>query len=445
MSDENYLGKNVLVIGLGISGRAAVHFLQTFGANVIGVDQNAEQLQNHPEILLLKDKGLIVRSDGEKLDLNVFNLIVVSPGISTHHPLIQKAYENKQEVIGEIELGCRAAKQSQMIAITGTNGKTTVTLLITHILQESGFKARALGNVGVPLTREILTLDSQEIGVLELSSYQLDTMVQAVLDEAIILNVTPDHLERYGTMEKYAQSKFRIGKCLKESGKIFINYSTAEEYKNLLNFPYFTYGYLPQCDIYTDQKDVYARGKFAFKLPPEWQNKKSHDLENVLAAYAICSHRGITPEQFLQALETFIKPPHRIEFVLEKNGVRYYDDSKGTNIDAVIRAVESLDSSIILIAGGVDKGASYQGWIHIFKNHVKEIYAIGQAARKIQAELSQVVPVYIKEGLDHAVQAASLNAEKGDIVLLSPGCASFDMFKDYVHRGQEFQRLVKLL
>ncbi|WP_075883214.1 UDP-N-acetylmuramoyl-L-alanine--D-glutamate ligase [Candidatus Protochlamydia sp. W-9] len=444
MPIENYFGKKALIIGLGVSGRAAASFLQTSGVKVLGVDRNYLQLENQPEILELKAKGLIIQADCETMDLKTFDLIVVSPGIPSNHPLIKKAYEHKKEVIGEIELGCRASCHS-IIGVTGTNGKTTVTLLITHILNANGLKAKALGNVGAPLTREILTLDFQEIAVLELSSYQLDTFQQQVLDEAVVLNITPDHLERYETMENYAKSKFQIGKCLKKSGKLFVENKAAVEYQHLLNFPHSTYGYLPSCHTYTDLRSVFSEGMQQFELPLEWQGKENHDLENLLAAYAICARRGIKPQQFLQALKTFQKPSHRVEFVLEKNGIHFYDDSKGTNIDAVMRAVQSINRPVFLIAGGVDKGASYVAWLNVFKGHVKKVYAIGQAANKIQKELSLHIKVQIEANLDDAVKQAYQDAKEGDVVLLSPGCASFDMFKDYIHRGEEFKRLVKLL
>ncbi|CUI16245.1 UDP-N-acetylmuramoylalanine--D-glutamate ligase [Candidatus Protochlamydia naegleriophila] len=440
-----YQGKRVLVIGLGLSGRSAANFLLKLGAEVHGVDRNATMLETHPDLLAIKQEGLKIKLDHEMNDLAGFDLVVLSPGISTSHPLAVKALQMGIELIGEIELGCRAAHHS-MIGITGTNGKTTVTLLITHVLNQSGLLAKALGNVGVPFTQEILTLKPEEIAVLELSSYQLETLQQKILDEALILNVTPDHLDRYGTMQKYAEAKFGIERSMKNGGSLFVERETKEAYGHLLEGQLVSsYGYTADCTVYTDLECVFLNGQAMFTLPPALRGKQSHDVENLLAAYAVCSRRGISAQQFLQAYATFKKPSHRIEFVLERDGVRYYDDSKGTNIDAVMRAVQSLDGMIILIAGGVDKGASYTPWIQLFKDRVKLICAIGQAADKIKGQLSHQIPVHISTTLDLAIQHAAGLAKKGEIVLLSPGCASFDMFRDYVHRGEEFQRLVRQL
>src|SRR4029077_14479995 len=202
------------------------------------------------------------------------------------------------------------------------------------------------------------------------------------------------------------------------------------------------YGYDKAAFISTDLSSVFSEGKKLFELPPALKNKKSHDLENLLAAFALCSDRGVLGETFLDAWLSFKKPPHRIEFVTEFQGVSYYDDSKGTNIDAVKRAVQSLEGPIILIAGGVDKCAPYTPWLEEFKNKVKLICAIGQAAAKIYEQLASHIPVMIFHSLDEAVHQATRFAQEGDNVLLSPGCSSFDMFKDYVHRGKEFQRIV---
>lgn len=445
MALTTYQGKKVLVIGLGLSGRSAAAFLLTLGAEVHGVDRNAALLETHPDLLVIKQKGLTVKLDLEVNDLTGFDLVVLSPGIPISHPLAEKALQMGIELVGEIELGCRAAKHS-MIGVTGTNGKTTVTLLITHVLNKNGFQAKALGNVGVPFTQEILTLKPQEIAVLELSSYQLETLQQKILDEALILNVTPDHLDRYETMENYAEAKFKIERSVKKDGVLFVEQQTGIAYGSLLKERQASfYGYTANCAIYTDLESVFHHGEVVFALPSTLKGKRSHDVENLLAAYAVCSRRGISGPQFLQAYATFKKPSHRIEFVLEREGVRYYDDSKGTNIDAVMRAVQSLDGMIILIAGGVDKGASYTPWIQSFKGRVKLICAIGQAADKIKGQLSHQIPVHLSASLDLAIQHAAGLAKKGEIVLLSPGCASFDMFRDYVHRGEEFQRLVRQL
>lgn len=428
-------GKKVLVIGLGISGSAAAHFLVDQGAHVHGVDRN-----------VINDiKGITIALDSSPCDVAGFDLVVVSPGIPRIHPLYQAAIGSGVETIGEIELGCRFINQP-MIGITGTNGKTTVTLLITHVLNKSRFKAKALGNVGLPLTKEIAHVSKDDILVVELSSYQLETLSCQVLDAAVILNITPDHLDRYPDMEAYAKAKFHIASCLKPGAPVYVEAAAMKNYGSLFHGTSGkTYGYSSNDDIFTDLRGLFVNGEIELTLPKAFHGEKSHDIENMMAAYAICRQIGVMPEQFFEALESFKKPSHRIEFILRNNGISYYDDSKGTNIDAVIRAVEQMDGPVVLIAGGVDKGSAYTPWIEAFNGKVKRICAIGQAAKKIEKDLSHAVSVKIYDSLEGAVRAASDLAEDGDSVLLSPGCSSFDMFRDYAHRGEEFQRLVNHL
>lgn len=442
MRELAFAGKRVVVIGMGMSGRSAAEFLIAHGALVHGVDRDPHLLSTHPEIHTLQQRGLTIQFEKDCQDLTLFDLVVLSPGVPLQHPLVQLAQRLALPIIGEIELGCQFA-QNPMIGITGTNGKTTVTLLITHVLKHCGQLAHALGNVEIPFTRELLNLPPSDSIILELSSYQLETLHQPCLESALLLNITPDHLERHGTMEAYAQAKCRIERCLKAQGHLYMEEKAWQQYGSLCRekIPRL-YGYHPTSFIYTDLQAVFCQGNKVFELPLVLRNKKTHDLENLLAAYAICANRGISAAHFLEAWQSFKKPLHRIEFVTAYQGITYYDDSKGTNVDAVSRAVQLLEGPIILIAGGVDKGSTYAPWLEEFKNKVKSICAIGQAAAKIQTQLAGHFPVIIFSSLEEAVHYAAQEAEQGDKVLLSPGCASFDMFKDYAHRGREFQRIV---
>lgn len=439
-----YKNKHILIIGLGLSGRSAAHFLLLKQALVLGVDRDPNNLQNHRDVQTLKKAGMKVQLDRDQVDFNKIDLVVLSPGVPQNHPLVENALQAGIDVIGEIELGCRNLK-NPLLGITGTNGKTTVVLLVTHILNHCGYPARALGNVGQPFTQEITQLKPHEIVVLELSSFQLETMQQKVLEGALLLNITPDHLDRYANMQDYAAAKFRIQACLKEGRSLVIENRTFLNYPNHLFGSVQTYGYTPDSVIYSDLKSVYLQGEKMFELPEELRGHFSHDLENLMGAFALCADRGVNGCQFIDAYQTFRKPAHRIEFVLEHHGVRYYDDSKGTNIDAVIRAVQSLKGPIILIAGGVDKKSPYTPWLNEFQGKVKKIFAIGEAAGKIKQELESQIPVEIIKDLEQAVLRAAKMANHGDFVLLSPGCASFDMFKDYSHRGAVFQQAVRSL
>lgn len=443
MQKFEFAGKKVLVLGMGLSGRSASEFLLAHHASVHGVDRDSNHLENHPEIQSLKLAGLTVCVEKDFLNMSHYDLLVLSPGVPLTHPLVQSAEQAHVPIMGEIELGCQIAKNS-MLGITGTNGKTTVTLLVTHVLSQCGVPAKALGNLGDPFTRELLHTDPDCTIVLELSSYQIETLYHSCLEAGLILNITPDHLDRYQTMEPYAKAKCEMVRALKPGAPLYMEETAWKQYGYLLkNQQPRLYGYAKTCFIYTDLISVFRDGKQSFELPTSLKNKKSHDLENLLAAYTLCADRGVTGEAFLEAWKSFKKPPHRIEFVIESEGVRYYDDSKGTNIDAVIRAVQTIDGPIILIAGGVDKGSSYVPWLEVFRNKVKLICAIGQAAGKLHEQLAAQHPVMIFQSLDDAVDQAVRFAQKGDNVLLSPGCSSFDMFKDYAHRGNEFQRRVR--
>lgn len=443
IKDKNiYSEKKVWVIGLGISGCSAAHFLIQAGALVTAFDDKAHIVCNRPEVQDLMKQGMVLKQsvdDSQKPDL-----VVISPGVPPANSFIQMAKSYGVEVIGEIELACRNLP-CPMVGITGTNGKTTTTLLTTHILKQNGFDARALGNSGVSLTSLLVEENAdlrKTILVTELSSYQIETLKAVCLDAAVILNITPDHLDRYESMEQYAKAKLRLQTCLKAEKPFYVEQKCASIY--FVNDAY-TYGYSPNCYIYTDLKNVFVHGDFAFTLPENLQNKESHEIENLLASYALCQNFGVTGEQFLSAYKTFQKPPHRIEWVRNHQGVTYINDSKGTNLDAVIRAVESIEGDVILIAGGVDKGAAYTPWINAFSGKVRCICAIGEARDKIKADLESAIPVINYINLAEAVFAASKEAKLGDTVLLSPGCSSYDMFKDYAHRGEEFKRLVQAI
>lgn len=445
---HDLINKKVLVIGLGISGRSAARFLLNRGAKVTAIDKNLELINTHAEVIELVQDGMSALHESEPCDIHHYNLVVVSPGVPPSNVHYSAAKKAGIEIIGEIELACRYIKQP-VLAITGTNGKTTTTLLVAHVLNECGKPARALGNVGVPLTKE-LDNDSFDIEnniiVLELSSFQIDTLNSKVVDVGVILNITPDHLDRYRTIDEYATSKLSLRNCLKPKGQFYIYEKIYHDFKHLLsNYQSNTYGYSSSNILYTDKENVYFEKNIEYILPVNFRGLESHDVENMMAAYAICKSMGVTAQEFLKAYSTFKKPSHRLEFVRSFKDIAYYDDSKGTNLDAVIRAVNTLKHEIILIAGGVDKGAAYTPWISAFAGKVKCIFAIGQASKKMKDDLSSSLLVEERPSLEEAVKDATAFAKPGQIVLLSPGCSSFDMFRDYAHRGEEFKRIVNAL
>jgi UDP-N-acetylmuramoylalanine--D-glutamate ligase len=447
-----YQNRKVFIIGLGISGQTAAQFLLEQGAKVSASDKNRALFTSEPVGRLIQ-QGMILFSENEDFEINTYDFFVVSPGVPTSNPIYKKALELKKEVIGEVELACRSIKQF-FLAITGSNGKTTTTLLVEHVLRKSNLNAKALGNIGVPLTQALLrsvpgdslVSDSTDIIIAELSSWQLETLESKIIDAAAILNITPNHLDRHHTMEAYAKAKIKIKNCLKNGKKLVMGVESYREFRPLVqNYPTITFGYTSDCDIFCDTKQVFIKDNVEFILPIAYRGIKSHDVENMMAAFALCKEVGISSDKFIEAFGSFKKPPHRIEFVRLLKGVSYYNDSKATNLDAVMKGVQSLKGTTILIAGGVHKGASYHPWICSFNDKVKVICAIGEASQQIKDEVGKNILVEIFSDLKEAVLYASKYATPGENVLLSPGCASYDMFKDYQHRGEEFKHLINSL
>ncbi|MBS0625747.1 MAG: UDP-N-acetylmuramoyl-L-alanine--D-glutamate ligase [Verrucomicrobia bacterium] len=414
-----------LVIGLGISGKASAAFLLKSGRKVIGADKKAESLKSEP---LVKEGLELIIDQGPfpKVDR-----VILSPGVSPEHPWVKEAKRLGIEVVGEIELALRHLK-NRCVGVTGTNGKTTTVLLIAHILNSAKIPALALGNVGDSLSGYLLEPNRGEVLVLELSSFQLETMESKCLEAAALLNITPDHLDRYASMKEYADAKFRIGKCVKAGGKFWVSKAVKEIYGG-------------EGEVFDPSAEYapWSDEKIAAISMLRYIQLGVPEKQNVQAAYQICKGLGVSDLEFRRGLETFRKPAHRIEWVDEKNGVTFYNDSKATNIDSVMHAVSLFEGPLILLAGGYDKGASYKPWIDCFQSKVKMIIAFGGAASKIEAELKDAFRLTRVGTLDEAVRLAAIRAEKGDSILLSPGCSSYDQFRNYEHRGDEFKRLVK--
>lgn len=437
------MNKITIVLGLGISGMAAAEFLLQDQVPVVGIDSN-RALLNSAEICRLQAQGLAVRHDSVPIAWEQVGRLIVSPGISPQHPIYARASKEHIPIVGEAELALPRLN-AVLVAVTGTNGKTTVVQMVEHILNAAGIKAKALGNIGIPLCGYLLNPGDEDVLIVELSSFQLETMRTPVFDAAVLLNVTPDHLDRYPDMRAYAEAKFQLQHLMKEGSIFWVQTRTAREYCDLLQTKqYRTFGLEEGSDLWSDRQILKLREKVECFLPLDYREKGMHDCENLLAAWGLCQRFSVSSSAFCEALTTFRKPPHRIEFVRAIDGVSYFDDSKGTNIDAVVQAVNAMRGPVILIAGGVDKGASYLLWKERFASKVKQIIAIGQAAPKIYAELHPYFNVKFADTLDAAVKLAARDAERGDCVLLSPGCSSFDMFRDYAHRGEEFQRCVSV-
>jgi UDP-N-acetylmuramoylalanine--D-glutamate ligase len=409
----------VVVLGLGVSGRSTIRFLLTQGRKIVGVD---DSLSIDKELQEFVDRGVEFSDSTLPQLLDDVEFLVKSPGVPETHGLVIKAKGSSIPVIGDIELVTGMLGNLPCIGVTGTNGKTTVSLLIEHILQCSGKNVKVCGNVGVPITDVVMGSTCDGL-VIELSSYQLETLKTPFLDVAVILNITPDHLDRYASFEKYRQAKLKIFSLLNSDGVAIAHDSVSVDNGDRLAH-YGSHETLPAAVL-----DV-------FRL---------HDLDNIEAAFMVCRKLGLSDDQLLDGLFSFKKPPHRIEFVSSVRGVSYYNDSKGTNVDAVKKAVDVMDGNVVLIAGGVDKGSSYASWKDCFSGKVKMICAIGEAASKLEKQLGSELTIRTFGELDQAIAHAVEVSAPGDNILLSPGCASFDMFRNYQHRGDEFKRIVRLI
>jgi len=396
-----------LVLGLGLSGKASARFLVKQGEEVTVYDDDQKTYSQVPGVHYLEQ--------GKPFDWTSCEQVIVSPGVPPSHPLYQGALERKIEVIGEVELALRYLTHRHLVGITGTNGKTTVTLLVAHLLEEAGKKARAVGNVGTPLIDEVYHPDQEAILSLELSSFQLERVHTKSLLGSTILNVTPDHIDRYPDMQAYAKAKGQIATIMQKGAPLLLNPSIKS-------------------------------------LTPELFEKEhrllpttSREDENIAAAVALAKVFGLTDSQIEKGLSTFKKPPHRIELIRNLKGVNYYNDSKSTNLDSTIHALLTLGNNILLIAGGVDKGFSFAPWADYFPNRVKGLFLIGQAAHRIESELKESVQVFQCGTLKEALLLSTTLATPGDNILLSPGCSSFDQFKNYADRGDTFRQWVEEL
>ena len=403
-----------LILGFGISGRAVASFFER---------RNIEYCVYEDQNIDLYKEGYL----GKLINLDEvkeydFDTLIPSPGIHPNHQIYQFAIRNNWEILGEIELALRFL-DTNIIGITGTNGKTTVTKFIKEGLELLGVKSAACGNYGEPLISFVDKKELPEVLCVEMSSYQLETTWLKKVDYAVILNITQDHLDRYENMRSYADAKYRLIDLVKDTGKCFIQKKAIENFMpNQQKFFIF--------DSSTFQKN-------------ELKKFSDREKENWIAGYLILQQYGMTQDQFLKHISVFKKPEHRIELVDEVEGISYYDDSKGTNIDAVLFAVENFNMPIILLCGGKDKQSDYSPWVEGLKDKVKKIITFGSAKEIIYQTLKDHFYIEKVITIQEAVENARRSGNKGDVVLLSPGCSSFDQFKDYKHRAQVFRQTIQ--
>jgi UDP-N-acetylmuramoylalanine--D-glutamate ligase len=443
-------GKKVLVVGLGKSGLAAALFLRRKGAQVTVSDvRSAESLAN--EIPALLEQGIMVEAGGHGLlTFRRQDLIVVSPGVPLDTPELVQAKSFGLPVIGELELAARFLK-GKILAITGSNGKTTTTTLAGAILAEAGIPVLVGGNIGVPVVDLIEQSTDETWSVLEVSSFQLESTETFHPAVAVILNITPDHLDRHGSFENYASAKERIFAQQDKDDALVLNADNARTAQAVgrSNAGVFWFSIEHSVDRGAWVQDgwvVYRSGAEAAieKVLPlnKIPLKGEHNVENVVAAVSATRQAGASAEAIGRAIEKFQAVEHRLEFVASVNGVDFYNDSKATNVDATAKAVAAFPSGIHLILGGKDKGSDYTTLSELLRERVRAVYTIGSAAAKIESQLRGVVSLHSCGTLEKAVNAAATAARPGEVVLLAPACSSFDQFENYEHRGRVFKELV---
>ena len=445
-------GKKVLVFGSGKSGIAAVKLLYHQKADIVLFDGNIELDVSRVKEALGEIAGNIRIKLGnlEKEELETLDLAVLSPGVPVDLPIVEAMKNAGVKIWGEIELAYRCGR-GNVLAITGTNGKTTTTSLLGEIMGAAYEDVRVVGNIGIPYTEMVEGSTEDTVTVAEISSFQLETIDTFCPKVSAVLNITPDHLNRHHTMENYIAAKLSITKNQTMEDTCVLNYEDEELRKfgeiAKVSVLYFSSARKLEKGLYLDGRDImYADGTNVEKVicVDELNILGMHNYENAMAASAMALSYGVDLGVIRTVLRQFQAVEHRIEYVTEKRGVRFYNDSKGTNPDAAIKGIQAMDRPTCLIGGGYDKESEYDEWIDSFNGKVKKLVLIGQTREKIAqtAEKHGFHDYVFAESLQEAVDICYANAESGDAVLLSPACASWGMFPNYEVRGKMFKEMV---
>jgi len=447
-------GRTVLVVGLARSGVSAARLLSEMGARVLVSDRKneADIIDAVSELKSSANCEFYLGQDPDGL-LNQVDLIVISPGVPVDSPFILKAAGMGIEVISEVELAYRLCK-APIVAVTGTNGKTTTTALIGEILKSEGITTHVVGNIGIPFSGKVGEISKNHMVVAEISSFQLETIVHFRPKISLILNITEDHLNRHKTMENYIAAKCRIFENQGSEDYLVLNGDdsilSGIAPANGVKVFYFSRKRKLSEGAWLDNGQIImniGRGPVAVCPASQVGIPGAHNLENALAAVLASGLAGASPETIAKVLHEFPGVEHRIEKVDTINGVTFYNDSKGTNPDSSIKAVQAMTRPTILIAGGYDKNSSFTEFIDSFGETVKALVLLGETAGKIAGAAKEkgFNNIYMTRSIEEAVEKAYKLSSPGYNVLLSPACASWDMFKDYEERGRLFKEAVKAL
>ena len=451
MSSFDVRGKKISIIGMARSGVAAARLLQRKGARPFVSDKSGEEnLQS--EIKQLANDGIPYETGGHTERVYDCSLLVVSPGVPSDAPVLVNAQKRNIKIVSELEIGSLFC-QASIVAITGSNGKTTTTTLLGRILGDAKKKHVVAGNIGTAFSSVVLELAPTDIAVLEVSSFQLDHIETFRPRISVILNITEDHMDRYDhSMEQYAASKARIFE--NQTTDEILVYDADDEWcrKEAARAKCRTIGFSLKA---TQEEGAFVENGFLvtvidgkrIEVIPcgDISIKGMHNLYNSMAATLVGQLLGVGSASIRSTLKNFKGVEHRLEFVREVDGVRYYNDSKATNVDSVWYALQSFSEPIVLLLGGRDKGNDYTRLVDLVKEHVKAIVALGESANTVENAFRDSTSVTRAGSMDDAIRKARSLATAGDVVLLSPACASFDWFKNYEHRGLVFKELVNNL
>ena len=448
--------KNIAVVGLGKTGIALARFLKKRGAAVVATDMAAEK-DLGPQVQELRQMGITLELGRQSPEVfQQTDLIVLSPGVPHTIEPVVRAQKSGTPVVGEIELASRFIKEP-IVAVTGTNGKTTTTELLGDMLKRSGLDVFVGGNIGKPLIGYVDQGQPADVIVAEISSFQLDTIDRFRPKIAVLLNITSDHLDRYPDFEAYAASKMRLFKnqCPNDiavvNGSDPLVRSLTTGLKNIqLIYPEPGQN---EDGAVINGNQIYFQINNSGPLNPNGQNQWSlnlseiklrgrHNLENACAAGLAAIAAGARPEAIRETLDRFHGGAHRLEYLDTIQDVAYFNDSKATNVDAVIKAVQSFSQPVVLIMGGLDKGSNFESLREILPRHIKNLIVMGHAAGLIRTALGNLTPTITATSMADAVNQAQKVVSPGDVVLLSPGCASFDMYDSYAQRGEDFRKEV---
>ncbi len=444
------VGKNILVVGLARSGVAAAEFLAARGARVTVNDAKPES--ELKEAAALRATGIEVVGGSHPRELfEKSDLIVVSPGVPLALEPFKQAKAAGVSIIGEVELAARFLR-GRLVGITGSNGKTTTTTLVGELLKDAGLFTQVGGNIGTALISLVETSREDGFTVVELSSFQLEAVETLHVNVALLLNITPDHLDRYDSMEDYAAAKANIFRNQTSEDVAVLNtgndWAMREGAKSAARQVCFSRLKELEEGIFLRGDEIVERSKSGERVlltRADIQLPGDHNVENVMAALAAGLACGASPDSMRRTVRSFKGVEHRLEFVAEINGVKFYNDSKATNVDAAIKCLEAFTGGVIVILGGKDKGGDYAPLAPLVRERCEHVVLIGAAADKIAAALEETKPLHRAMTMPNAVELGLRLGRPGDIVLLAPACASFDMFDNYEHRGKVFKEAVRSL